>query len=59
MNPPGQQGAAWGGEADVLSRMIQPMAELQGPERPPRTLPHYQIPWRFFTWSSSQMAHSG
>ena len=49
VNPPGQQGAQWGGEADILSRLIHRVGILdeQGSVRNP--LPYFQIPWQFFT----------
>ncbi len=48
LNPAGQQGVSWGGEIDVLSRLLQPLAaqDLQGNWQP---LPTHQIPYGFFT----------
>jgi len=42
-------GASWGGEADILSRLIQPVAELDEQGAIKTKLPHEQIPWQFFT----------
>lgn len=46
--PPGQQGAQWGGESDIMIRLIQPVsiADQSGKMQP---LPYFQIPWGFFT----------
>lgn len=49
VNPPGQQGAQWGGEADILTRLIQPVAELDPEGKIKQVLPYLQIPWQFFT----------
>jgi hypothetical protein len=49
VNPPGQQGAQWGGEADILARLINPVAELDHSGKIKQVLPHFQIPWQFFT----------
>ncbi len=48
VNPPGEQGAAWGGESDILMRILQQTAtqDNQGNYQP---LPYHQIPWNFFT----------
>ena len=48
-NPPGQQGATWGGEADILARLVQPVGLLGDKGKLKKTLPYFQIPWRFFT----------
>lgn len=49
-NPLGEpsQGATWGGEADILSRLLQPayIIDIQGNHQ---QLPHFQVPWQFFT----------
>ncbi len=49
MNPPGQQGATWGGEADILARLVQPVGQLDGSGKPTGPLPHFPIPFQFFT----------
>lgn len=49
MNAGGQQGVAWGGEADTLTRLLQPVAELDHQGLILQPLPHYSIPWGFFT----------
>ncbi|MBI3941571.1 MAG: hypothetical protein HY326_01040 [Chloroflexi bacterium] len=49
LNPPGRQGASWGGEADILARLIQPVAVLDEQNQIRQVLPNYQIPWQFFT----------
>jgi hypothetical protein len=46
---PGEQGASWGGEADILSRLIMPVAELDDKGQIKNKLPHFEIPWQFFT----------
>ncbi len=42
------QGATWGGEADILARLLQPVwtKDAEGQLKP---LPSYNIPWQFFT----------
>lgn len=49
VNPPGQQGAHWGGNHDILARLVQPVATLDSDGEIQSPLPHYQIPWPFFT----------
>ena len=49
VNPPGQQGASWGGEADILTRLIQPVGTLDQAGKLIAPMPYYQIPWQFFT----------
>ena len=46
-NPPGAQGAAWAGESDILTRLLQPLYEKRDEKFMP--LPYFQIPWGFFT----------
>jgi hypothetical protein len=48
LNPPGEQGAAWGGESDILVRLLQPVEtkDQLGAYTP---LPPFPIPWNFFT----------
>lgn len=48
LNPPGQQGVSWGGEIDVLSRLLQPLA-AKDPQGNWQPLPTHQIPYGFFT----------
>jgi hypothetical protein len=48
-NPPGQQGATWGGEADILARLVQPVGLLDDKGKLKEPLPYFQIPWHFFT----------
>ncbi len=48
-NPPDQQGASWGGVADVLARLVQPVGTLDNAGKLDQALPHFQIPWGFFT----------
>lgn len=48
INNPNDQGAAWRGEQDVLTRLVQPvwMKDADGGYY---SLPTYDIPWSFFT----------
>ncbi len=48
-NPPGQQGASWGGEADILMRLIQPVATIDDKGNITKQLPYYPVPFRYFT----------
>jgi hypothetical protein len=43
------QGASWGGEADILGRLIQPLAQLDEQGQVTERLPYFPIPWGFFT----------
>ena len=47
VNPPGTQGAAWAGESDILTRLLQPLYEKRKEQF--IQLPYFQIPWGFFT----------
>lgn len=47
INPEDTQGAAWAGESDILTRLLQPLYEKRGEKFIP--LPYFQIPWGFFT----------
>jgi len=47
-NKPDTQGATWGGETDVLTRLIQPLASKDGKGNY-NDLPVYALPWQFFT----------
>ncbi len=49
LNPPGLQGASWGGETDILARLIQPVGLLDQQGNLSIPLPHHSIPWGFFT----------
>jgi hypothetical protein len=49
LNPPGQQGASWGGEADILARLVQPVAQVDQQDKIQQKFPYHQIPWQFFT----------
>lgn len=42
------QGATWSGEADILARLIQPVA-VKDAANTWQPLPTYAIPWQFFT----------
>jgi hypothetical protein len=42
------QGATWGGESDILARLVQPVWVKDGEENF-KQLPSYTIPWQFFT----------
>jgi hypothetical protein len=45
----GDQGIVWGGEIDVLTRLLQPLAMLDANGAIASVLPHHAIPWGFFT----------
>ncbi len=49
LNKPHEQGASWGGEADILARLIQPVFAAQPSGQPGAPLAHFAIPWQFFT----------
>jgi hypothetical protein len=49
LDVPGQQGANWGGEADILARLIQPVQQLDPSGKPLATLPYFQVLWPLFT----------
>lgn len=44
-----KEGAAWGGDVDILARLIQPVATLDDDGEIDERLPDYKIPWAFFT----------
>jgi hypothetical protein len=48
LNKPGTQGASWGGESDVLTRLLQPVG-LRNEDGTFQALSHFQIQWGFFT----------
>lgn len=47
INPPDIQGAIWGGEIDILIRLLNPVGTFEHNDFSP--LPYYQIPFQFFT----------
>ena len=49
INAPGAPGASWGGEADILTRLLQPLAQIDAAGNIVKQLPQYAIPWQFFT----------
>jgi len=49
LNPPGDQGAWWGGESDILSRLILPVGILDQNGNVKDKPPTFDIPWGFFT----------
>lgn len=49
INKPEQQGAFWGGEADIFTRLIQPVAVVNQDGTLNQILSHYQIPFSYFT----------
>ena len=48
-NPADQQGATWGGEADVLARLLQPVGVIDSQGKLVQSLPYHKVPWQFFT----------
>lgn len=48
MNQPDQQGVQWGGETDILVRLISPLFVSDG-KGAHQALPTFDIPWQFFT----------
>lgn len=49
LNPQGLPGASWGGEGDILQRLLLPMASLNQAGGQEMVLPQHHIPWQFFT----------
>jgi hypothetical protein len=49
VNPPDSQGATWGGEGDILARLIKPVGLLADKGDLEKPLPHFNLPWEFFT----------
>ncbi len=47
--PNGTPGAIWGGESDVLARLVNPMFGVDQNNQPGQRLPDVQIPFPFFT----------
>ncbi len=48
-NEPGEKGIVWGGESDVLARLIHKVAQVDPDNAVQNVLPYYSIPWSFFT----------
>lgn len=48
VNTTGTQGAKWGGETDVMARLIQPVY-ISGQNNNYHQLPHYNVYWQYFT----------
>ena len=48
LNPANMQGVNWGGEIDVLQRLLNDVALIQDPH-PPARFPSFGIPFEFFT----------
>lgn len=46
---PGEQGATWGGEVDILGRLLQPVAQIDQQDKIVEKFPVYQIPFGFFS----------
>jgi hypothetical protein len=49
LNPVNQQGANWGGEIDVLQRLLNEVALVQPGGQPAVPLPVFGVPFEFFT----------
>ena len=49
LNPANQQGAYWGGEFDVLQRLLSEVLLVTGEGQPPVPIPHFGIPFEYFT----------
>ena len=49
LNPTQEMGASWGGEGDVLARLIQPAAQIDKDGNAVNQFPVYPIPYGFFT----------
>ena len=49
LNPADGQGANWGGEVDVLQRLLNEVALVQPAGKPPLQLPAFGVPFEFFT----------
>lgn len=48
-NAVGQQGATWGGEADILARLMQRVGIVDDQGNLTQVLPFHPVPWQFFT----------
>lgn len=49
LNPPNQQGANWGGEADVLQRLLNDVTLTAAPGAAPTPIPFFGVPFEYFT----------
>lgn len=49
LNASRQPGVSWGGEADILARLIQPAAIVDPKGAVRQVLPYFSVPWQFFT----------
>lgn len=49
INPIGQQGATWGGEGDIVARLLQRVGRLDANGALQQELPNHPIPYQFFT----------
>ena len=49
LNPTQEMGASWGGEGDILARLIQPVAQIDKDSDSVHPFPVYPIPYGFFT----------
>lgn len=49
LNPTQEMGASWGGEGDILARLVQPVAQIDKDGSVVHRFPAYPIPYGFFT----------
>lgn len=49
LNPTNQQGANWGGEFDVLQRLLNDVLLVAGEGQAPVAMPHFGVPFEYFT----------
>lgn len=49
LNMPGEQGANWGGEIDVMQRLLNNVSLVPLGGKPPVTVPSFGVPFQFFT----------
>lgn len=49
LNPTQEMGASWGGEGDILARLIQPVAQIDTEDSVVHRFPTHPIPYGFFT----------
>lgn len=49
LNASMQPGVSWGGEADILARLLQPVGIVDAAGNLRQLLPHFPIPWQFLT----------
>lgn len=45
----GEPGVTWGGEGDILARILQPTAQIDQQNNITNVLPHFGVPFKFFT----------